>query len=483
MHTRSTGDRQGAKEFLAFRLLPRSRTAVLLGACFLIAVIAAIDWRFEDDISFGFLYLFPMLMAGSCLKRVPIAGVAILCTGLTEAFDPFPWAMPVGLSRLVLTFVAFFGAGLYGFLAAQSRRWADEQVREMEGEAEKRRLAEEQMDFLISNSPASIFTLDATGTVQLANEAAHRLLSIAPGQLQGQTIGQFFPALASVPTAQEAPFFHTEMECRARRHNGEVFLAHIWFSTYQTQSGPRLAAVVFDTSEELRDRAEFNREQILAGSKILVSAFCHEVRNMCGAINAVHSKLARHQRWVQNGDFDALQTLVQGLERMTGWELRQTRQPAAESLDVRSVLEELRIVIDPSFQDSEIPIRWNVPDHLPRVWADRQALLQAFLNLAKNSHRALEGQPRKEIIVRASVEDHSVAIRWIDSGPGVAQPEQLFTPFQLGAQEVGLGLYLSRSFVRAFQGDLHYESPAHGSCFVITLALATNEYAGEGEQP
>jgi len=85
--------------------------------------------------------------------------------------------------------------------------------------------------------------------------------------------------LANVAPSPEPPFFHTEMECRAQRQNGEVFLAHIWFSTYQTMSGPRLAAIVFDTSEELRDRAEFNLQQILTGSKVLVSALCHEIRN------------------------------------------------------------------------------------------------------------------------------------------------------------------------------------------------------------
>ena len=63
-----------------------------------------------------------------------------------------------------------------------------------------------------------------------------------------------------------------------------MFLAHVWFSTYQTKSGPRLAAVVFDSSEELRDRAEFNLQQILSGSKVLVGALCHEIRNVCGAI-------------------------------------------------------------------------------------------------------------------------------------------------------------------------------------------------------
>jgi signal transduction histidine kinase len=254
-----------------------------------------------------------------------------------------------------------------------------------------------------------------------------------------------------------------------------VFLAHIWFSTYQTKSGPRLAAVVFDSSEELRDRAEFNLQQILAGSKVLVGALTHEIRNVSGAIAVVHSKLSREERFASNEDFHALGTLVQGLENMAGLELRQTTRSVAENIDVRSVLEELRIVIEPSFHDFEMSICWEVPDALPRIWADRQALLQAFLNIVKNSQRAMEGQGQKKLTVRAAADENSVVVRFIDTGPGVAHPEQLFEPFQPGAEASGLGLYLSRTFVRAFQGDIEYQPQPAGCCFVVTLALASDQ--------
>jgi two-component system, LuxR family, sensor kinase FixL len=454
------------------RFLQGSRTTMLVWAGIFIALIALIDSHFEDNVSFGFLYLFPMLMAGSCLTRLQMAGVAAICTGLTEVFDPFLWTVPLGVSRLILTFAAFFGAGFYGFTTVRSRRLVNQHLAEIEREAELRRKTEEQLDFLISSSPASIFTLDATGKVQLANDSAHRLLGVEKGKLQNQPIGEFFPALASVSPSQEAPFFHTEMECRGRRQNGEVFLAHIWFSTYQTMSGLRLAAVVFDASEELRDRAEFNLQQILTGSKVLVGALCHEIRNMCGAIAVVHSKLVRDGRLAHNEDFDAIGTLVQGLEKMAGLELRQTTQRLSESINVRSVLEELRIVIEPSFHDSGITIKWELPESLPRVWADRQTLVQAFLNIVKNSQRALEGQDQRDLIVRASRDGNSVVVRFIDNGPGVANPERLFEPFQPGAQASGLGLYLSRAFVRASQGDIDYEPQPQGCCFAVLLALA-----------
>src|ERR1700736_6646444 len=127
------------QEIFVGRFLQGSRTTVLLSAAALVAAIALVDWYFEDNISFGFLYLFPMLMVGGCLARWQIAGVAALCTALTEVFDPFPWVLPVGISRVILTFAAFFGAGYYGFGAARSRRLANQHLGQIEREVELRR--------------------------------------------------------------------------------------------------------------------------------------------------------------------------------------------------------------------------------------------------------------------------------------------------------------------------------------------------------
>jgi two-component system nitrogen regulation sensor histidine kinase GlnL len=107
------------------------------------------------------------------------------------------------------------------------------------------------------------------------------------------------------------------------------------------------------------------------------------------------------------------------------------------------------------------------------VWADREALLQAFLNIARNSQRALEGQVRREFAVCATASADFLTIRFVDSGPGVDDPELLFQAFQPGAQSSGLGLFLSQSFVRAFRGYIEYEPRPDGCCFAVTLALAS----------
>src|SRR5258707_1959007 len=108
-------NRYWMQEIFVVRFLLGSRTTVLVWASLLIAVIALADWHFEDNIAFGFLYLFPMILVGTSLTRLQCAGVATLCTALTEVFNPFPWTSQAGISRVILTFAAFFGMGLFGF--------------------------------------------------------------------------------------------------------------------------------------------------------------------------------------------------------------------------------------------------------------------------------------------------------------------------------------------------------------------------------
>jgi signal transduction histidine kinase len=268
--------------------------------------------------------------------------------------------------------------------------------------------------------------------------------------------------------------FRTAMQCRGRRADGEVFQADVWFSTYVTSAGPRLAAMVLDTSEDLRTHEESNFHQMLASSRIIVAAVSHEVRNVCGAIALVHENLARSGVLKENKDFETLGTLVLALERVASMDLRQSASHAA-GVEIQPLLDELRIVIESSLRDGGVTIRWEIEDDLPPVWADRQSLMQVFLNLTKNSERAMEDQERKELTVNARREALGVVIRFRDTGGGVVHPERLFHPFQVEAESTGLGLYLSRAFMRSFKGDLHYEPETGGSTFVVELSPAPRE--------
>jgi hypothetical protein len=68
----------------------------------LIVLVALIDWSVDLNVSFGFLYLFPVLIIGLCIRRWQIAVIAGLCTLLAEWFDPFPWNFATGIARDLL---------------------------------------------------------------------------------------------------------------------------------------------------------------------------------------------------------------------------------------------------------------------------------------------------------------------------------------------------------------------------------------------
>jgi two-component system, LuxR family, sensor kinase FixL len=460
---------------MAFRRMEGTPRVALAGL--LIAVIAVIDWRVDLNIAFAFLYLLPVLLVGTVLPRRLVVLSALLCTFLSDFFDPFPFTLAVSLPQDILVFAALAGCGLFAYeVTRRSRREAEDRHR-VELEVTARRQAEEQLEFLIESSPAAILTMGADHRILRANSAAHRLLGLPPAELRGISIRDYLPALGRLSLAEPSQTFRTEMQCRGERSNGEVFLANVFFSTYNTAAGPRLAALVVDASEDLRDREESNLEQLLAGSRILVGAVSHEIRNVCGAIAITHENLVRSGILGGNKDFEALGALVETLNRIACMELTQSSSKAqAGTIDLSESLDDLRIVLEPCCHEADISVHWDIPKGLPPVWADRHRLLQVLLNLTKNSERALRDADVKRIDISASAGNGVVSVRITDTGPGIGSVAKLFQPFQQGAESTGLGLYISRAFVRAFRGELRHDPSMPGCSFVIELAMT-----GSGE--
>jgi PAS domain S-box-containing protein len=446
------------------RVLQWNSRAVLAYGAILVAAIAIADWRVEIDATLGFLYIFPMVLLGTVLGWWQVLFAAAFCTLLSDRLDPFP--VDMASARDILIFLTLAITGLLSLNVTKSYR------REMESLA-ARRAAEEQLEFLIESSPAAVLTMTAEGEILLANPAAHRLLGVGENFLPGKRIARYVPALASVPVDETSKIFRTEMQTRGQKESGEVFLASVFFSTYATPAGSRLSALIVDASEHLREREEASLQQLLAGSRILVAAVSHEVRNVCGAIGMMHENLVRNESLKGNQDFEALGSLVQTLSKIASLELKQSASSAEpSSADLNEVLTDLRIVLEPYCEESEIQLGWNVPGNLPFVQADRHSLLQVLLNLTKNSQRALESVPRKSIEISVSPRPAGISIRFTDNGPGIPPGKKLFQPLQKGADATGLGLYLSRAFMRSFRGDLRHDPQHPGCSFVLDLAMA-----------
>jgi PAS domain S-box-containing protein len=449
------------------RVLQWGPRAALAYAAVLIALIALADWKVEFNATLGFLYIFPMVVLGTVLGWWQLILAAVFCTFLSDRLDPFP--MDMESARDLLIFLTLAVTGLLSLNLTKSFR------RERESLAAQRS-AEQQLEFLIESSPAAVLTMSAQGEILLANPAAHRLLGASRASLPGKSISRYVPALGSIPSVGDTDkIFRTEMQARGQKDNGEAFLADIFFSTYATPAGPRLAALLVDTSEHLREREETSLQQLMAGSRVLVAAVSHEVRNVCGAIGMMHENLARKGSLQGDKDFEALGSLVETLSKIASLELKQSAgAPDPTGIDLNEVLTDLKILFQPICEESDIDLQWEVPAALPRVQADRHSLIQVLLNLMKNSQRALEQASRKAIYISVLKRTDGVSIRFADTGPGIPRGHKIFQPLQKGADATGLGLYLSRAFMRSFRGDLRHDPQQPGCSFVLDL-LAVSE--------
>jgi PAS domain S-box-containing protein len=454
-------------------LLRAGRTRILAGTAVLVALVSWVDWLVGHNVSLAALYILPMMLGAIVWRPPETLLAAVFFSYLRSHFDTTGSPTELAL-RFVFAAAAYFLSGLFVTVLVRNREMAIEHLANIQKEQALRQEAEEQLRLLADSSPAAILTTDAHGIVLAGNGAADHLFGLPEGQsARGRNIERFLPVLAEalrVDVAREG--IRTAAKCQGYRENGEIFQAHIWFSSYLVNGEARLAAIAVDSSEEMRDREQEALTQLMRGNRIAAAAVAHEVRNFCGAIAMRCGNLAERHGLAEDPDVAALASLVTGLEALASLELHARSQEQIQQVALREVLNDLRILIEPEWQEIGGAVEWRVPDDTPPVIAEPHGLLQVFLNLSQNSHRAVQRSERRELRAAVSVERSRVVVRFQDSGPGVESPERLFQPFQRGASGTGMGLYVSRVLVRSYGGDLTHEPQAAGACFAVELETA-----------
>ncbi|HEY4087125.1 MAG TPA: HAMP domain-containing sensor histidine kinase [Bryobacteraceae bacterium] len=461
-------------------LLKAPKPTILFWTFALVAAATTADWVTGHNISLAAVYILPMMMGALVLKPWETALFAVVCSYLRSWFDVPGTPADLAL-RFVFAALAYLTSGLFITALARNHKQTARHLAEMRVEKSRRSEAEEYLRVLAESSPAAIFTVDGAGVVLAANAAANRLFLLSGDRsLQGRSIGAHLPFLRDILlNHNESVGLCTATQCQGRRENGEIFLAHIWFSAYSTLEEKRLAAIVVDSSDELRDREERGLDQFLTGNGLVVAAMAHEVRNACEAMRMLCQDLDERHHLAGDRAYRGLDSLVTALEIIASHELKSETADLPGDVRLREVLDNLRIVVEPAWREIDGTIRWQFPADLPVVVGEFHGLLQAFLNLTRNSLRAVQDRTVRELNISVSSEARKVFIRFHDSGPGIRNPDSLFRPFHSAAEGNGLGLYVSRLIVRSYNGELALQRQPHGSCFVVELEQS--RYHGNSE--
>ena len=324
----------------------------------------------------------------------------------------------------------------------------------------------------------AVVALDESLLVRYANPAAENLLATGAKSLQGQPFVQLFDEREALEgTLREARVSHWDYAAqnatytRARLHLSCI-VARI------DSAGLALLVELRPIEQQLRLLRE---ERLLAeqqANRELIRNLAHEIKNPLGGLRGSAQLLERELEKPELREYtqviikeaDRLQKLM---DRM----LTPHRTPRLEPVSVHQVLERVRSLVEAEFG---VEVRRDYDPSLPEIVADREQLIQAVLNIARNAAQAgarhIEFRSRavRQVTLLRQRYKLALELQIIDDGPGVPDEiqERIFNPLVSGREGgTGLGLSLAQAFVQYHHGVVEFDSRPGHTTFRILLPL------------
>ena len=157
----------------------------------------------------------------------------------------------------------------------------------------------------------------------------------------------------------------------------------------------------------------------------------------------------------------------------------QPRPQAHERLLLQAVVEDVHKLLRQELMYRRIDLQLVLPAQDVVVQAQALPMTQALLQVLRNAMQAVQGQPTAQSRIRVTLQASAseACIEVSDSGPGLpehlrAQPLADTQPSVNGLG--GLGLYMTRSILQTFDGDLALgtDPVSGGACVRLVLPLA-----------
>ncbi len=330
----------------------------------------------------------------------------------------------------------------------------------------------------------AVLMLDENLQVTFANPAAETLLAHGAKHLIGSEIGKVLAGnrafierlLESLDV--DGGFNENDLEVDV---GGERVHLHCVISPVET-AGSRLMLELRELDQQLKIAREEKLHEQQEANRELIRNLAHEIKNPLGGIRGAAQLLERELSDAELREFtqvivketDRLQSLMNRL-------LTPSRLPRVEPINIHEVVERVRTLLLAEFPYG-LAIRRDYDTSLPDLEGDKEQLIQAVLNVARNAAQATAGRGEIRLFTRVARQvtiarqryRHAVAVTVEDNGPGVPPElaERIFYPLVSGREGgTGLGLSLAQSFVSQHRGLIEFESEPGHTRFTVLLPL------------
>jgi PAS domain S-box-containing protein len=337
---------------------------------------------------------------------------------------------------------------------------------------------------LLKSMPPGIVATDEEANIRWFNPTAEHILGISAGEALNQPIEAVGSRLAA--------FLRETLEAR------ENLPARQWIDPNTRRSlsveTRRLVdqktalgavAVVHDLTAEDNLRQKQDLVDRAAFWTDLAASMSHEIRNPLVAIKTFAQLLPER---FEDPDFrkDFNEIVVQEIDRLDKiiTQINNFAHPSElvmKPVDLRTSVKKAIELAKSRVTKNGVAIDTTLPNDLPRVLGDEDALAEAFAHIVANAAEATSGQTKPRITlaaksIREGGRTSGVVITVQDNGRGISPDlrEKIFSPFcTTKARGMGLGLPIVKRTVFDHNGRVDIDSNPHGTSVSIMLPATT----------
>lgn len=270
-------------------------------------------------------------------------------------------------------------------------------------------------------------------------------------------------------------------DIRLRDEEREQLLAQVRNFNDELQNKVTRATKDLRASNEdlLETQQRLGRSERLATIGQVAASLAHEIGTPLNAISGHLRLIARsHQHDIEmrrrveiiNSQLDAVVKSVKNLLTRT-----QRPRPEFRPFDLNALVQEWLWLIQPTLESHDIKGVVHLDTDLPLLWADRDSLLQLFLNLTNNSIDAMPAGGDLSVTTRFDRLARSAEVLFCDNGTGIHPSainhlfEPMWTTKETGS---GFGLAIAHQIATDHEGRIEIISQQRrGVTFRIILPI------------